>query len=278
MFFRDADDFGEFMEFFDEIIAVLEQEKKKKARLYVDVESLNELAQIPVGKSERNIVATPQENAPKVSDTSSVIDESFSENLAKHIQSTPVDVQGNSAVEIQKQLCSCSACELSKYRQHVVAGSGNSKARLMFIGEVPSASDDAENRIFSGEVGELLDKMIVAMGFNGREEVYLTTLIKCRPPGNRVADKFEVEKCIGYLKKEIEFISPEAIVVFGANTVKYLLGKEGTISELRGKMLYYENIPLMPTFNPAYLLRKASAKREVWQDLQEIMKVLGMKK
>ena len=268
------------MEFFDEIIAVLEQEKKKKSRLYVDVASLNELAQIRVANSATELTEKENNSTPitnNLNDTV-IIDKSFSDNLAKHIQSAPVDVQGNSALEIQNQLCNCSACELSKYRQHVVAGSGNPKARLMFIGESPSASDDAENRIFSGEVGELLDKMIVAMGFSGREDVYLTTLIKCRPPGNRVADKFEVEKCIGYLKKEIELISPEAIVVFGANTVKYLLGKEGTISELRGKMLYYGNIPLMPTFNPAYLLRKAAAKREVWQDLQEIMKVLGMKK
>lgn len=265
------------MEFFDEIIAVLEREGKKRSRVAIDVQNLNDLAKketAPIIMTDKNI-----ESAPKnIQVNSSVIGEDFAKDLSKHLASTPVEVKGGSPTEMKEQISCCKACELAKFRQHALCGSGNLNARLMIIGEAPSASDDAENRLFSGDVGELLDKMIVAMGFANRDELYLTTLLKCRPPGNRVADKFEVEKCIGYLKKEIELVKPEAIVVFGANTVKYLLGKEGTISELRGKMLYYGNIPLMPTFNPAYLLRKVAAKREVWQDLQEVMKVLGMKK
>ncbi len=260
------------MEFFDEIIAVLKKEQLTKQRLSVDTALLNKLAEKT--PNPQKITPSPSVNSAPTAG----IDANFSSALAQHIQSKPVEVNSNTISDMKCEIMSCDACELSKYRKNALCGIGNKQARLMFIGEAPSANDDENNQLFSGDVGELLDKMIMAMGFSGREEVYLTTLLKCRPPGNRVAEKFEVEKCIGYLKKDIELVNPEAIVVFGANTVKYLVGKEGTISELRGKILYYRNIPLMPTFNPAYLLRKAAAKREVWQDLQEVMKILGMKK
>ncbi|MBR7127721.1 MAG: uracil-DNA glycosylase [Lentisphaeria bacterium] len=264
------------MEFFDEIISVLKQEAAKKERVFLDAEVLDKLGE------NASLMAAKKpgqaDNCQVRQSPDNVVDAAFSEKLSNVLQGKTIAECANSNDEIKNLVLNCGGCELSKYRQHAISGCGNINSRLMFIGEAPSAADDAENRLFSGDVGELLDKMITAMGFAGREEVYLTTMLKCRPPGNRVAEKQEVDSCIDFLKKEIELVKPEAIVVFGANTIKHLIGKEGSISELRGKMLYYGNIPVMPTFNPAYLLRKAAAKREVWQDLQEVMKILGMKK
>ena len=168
----------------------------------------------------------------------------------------------------------CQKCGLAKTRHSVVFGEGNPHARLMFIGEGPGADEDMQGRPFVGKAGQLLDKMIAAMKFS-REEVFIANVVKCRPPNNRVPSPEEAEACIGYLKRQIELVKPEVIVLLGATAVTFLLGKNEGITRLRGNWQAYEGIPVMPTYHPAFLLRQESAKRAAWSDLKMVMQALG---
>lgn len=169
---------------------------------------------------------------------------------------------------------SCRNCPLAGNRQNVVFGEGNEHARLMFIGEGPGADEDASGRPFVGAAGQLLDKMIAAMHL-AREDVYIANIVKCRPPGNRMPGEDEAAACIGYLKKQIELIQPEVIVLLGGTALHFLLQIDG-ITKYRGRWQSYNNIAVMPTFHPAFLLRKAEAKREAWHDLKLVMARLGI--
>ena len=185
-------------------------------------------------------------------------------------------VSGNFATleDIRNAVSSCRNCVLCKIRNNTVFGEGDPHAKLMFIGEAPGRDEDIQGRPFVGKAGMLLDKMISAMQFS-REEVYIANIVKCRPPDNRAPAPEEVQCCIGYLKRQIELIQPEVIVLLGAVAVKYLLNVTSGISRLRGRWLSYENIPVMATFHPAFLLRQESAKRETWNDLQQVMARFG---
>lgn len=171
----------------------------------------------------------------------------------------------------------CTECQLHKTRSNVVFGEGNTDARLMFIGEGPGAEEDRQGRPFVGRAGQLLTKMINAMGLE-REDVFITNIVKCRPPQNRNPFKDEISTCIGYLHKQIEIIKPEVIISLGGVAAQTLLNTEKGISRLRGKFTELNGIKLMPTFHPAYLLRNPKMKRPAWEDLQEVMKILGLKK
>lgn len=185
-----------------------------------------------------------------------------------------INVSGATLEEMFQLVQSCRHCALGNTRTNAVFGEGNPQARLMFIGEGPGGDEDRLGRPFVGRAGQLLDKMILAMQFT-REEVYIANVVKCRPPGNRVPSPDEAIACIGYLKRQIQLIQPEVIVLLGATAVSFLLGKTEGITRLRGKWLAYEGIPVMPTFHPAFLLRQESAKRDAWNDLKMVMKVFG---
>jgi len=167
----------------------------------------------------------------------------------------------------------CDGCPLAKSRNKVVFGQGSADADLMFIGEGPGRDEDMQGIPFVGEAGQLLTKMINAMKFK-RSEVYISNIVKCRPPNNRNPEDLEAKSCMHYLARQIELIQPEVIVLLGAVPLKYLLGKSG-ITKLRGHWDLYNGIKVMPTFHPAYLLRTPSAKREVWADLQQVMRLFG---
>ena len=185
-------------------------------------------------------------------------------------------VMGNFSTldEIAAAVRRCSLCPLGASRTNPVPGEGNPNARLMFIGEGPGFDEDMQGRPFVGKAGALLDKMICAMQFT-REEVYIANIVKCRPPDNRVPTPEEAQCCINYLKRQIELVRPEVIVLLGATSVKYLLNITNGISKMRGRWLSYENIPVMATFHPAFLLRQESAKRDTWNDLQQVMARFG---
>ena len=168
----------------------------------------------------------------------------------------------------------CKRCPLAATRTNVVYGEGAPHAKLMFIGEGPGADEDRLGRPFVGRAGQLLDKMIAAMGFK-REEVYIANVVKCRPPGNRVPTPEEAARCIGYLERQISFVRPEVIVLLGATAATFVLNRHEGISRLRGIWQDYRGIAVMPTFHPAFLLRQESAKREAWHDLQMVMAKLG---
>jgi uracil-DNA glycosylase len=172
--------------------------------------------------------------------------------------------------QLRETLGSCQRCRLSRERKNLVFGEGGPAAALMFIGEAPGQDEDIQGVPFVGAAGQLLTRMIEAMGLQ-REEVYIANIIKCRPPQNRDPAPDEVDACEAFLRQQIEIISPRIIIAMGNFAAKTLLRTETGITRLRGRFHTYQGVPLMPTFHPAYLLRNPDAKRPVWQDLKAVM-------
>jgi len=175
--------------------------------------------------------------------------------------------------EVRLDLGDCRRCLLHRTRHRLVFGEGNPKADLVFVGEAPGADEDAQGRPFVGRAGQLLTKIIEAMGLK-REEVYICNILKCRPPGNRNPEPDEIASCEPFLIRQLEAIHPRAICALGTFAAHTLLKSEAPISVLRGRFHSYQEIPLMPTYHPAYLLRNSGAKKQVWEDVQMIMKEL----
>jgi uracil-DNA glycosylase family 4 len=182
---------------------------------------------------------------------------------------------------IAAEASTCTKCALAATRTNVVFSRGNPTAKLCFIGEAPGADEDAQGFPFVGRAGQLLDKMIAAMGLDPATDVYVCNIIKCRPPGNRKPEPIEVETCIPYLHEQLAAIDPKVIVVLGNTAVAGLLGSKLGITKVRGQWkLYRGKIPVMPTYHPSYLLRPSpqqiEAKKQAWEDLQAVMKELGL--
>lgn len=174
---------------------------------------------------------------------------------------------GDSLDAIRADLGDCTRCKLHAGRKTIVYGEGNPNARLMFVGEGPGADEDASGRPFVGAAGQLLDKIIDAIGFR-RDDVYIANVVKCRPPENRKPERDEATTCEPFLHRQIMAVSPSVIVALGNTPVESLLGVKGGITRLRGKFFEFRGIPVMPTFHPAYLFRDPSKKREVWEDVK----------
>jgi uracil-DNA glycosylase len=175
--------------------------------------------------------------------------------------------------EVREELGDCRRCSLSSLRKNLVFGEGNPKAALVFVGEAPGGDEDREGRPFVGRAGQLLTKIITAMGLS-REDVYICNILKCRPPGNRNPEPAEIAVCEPFLIMQLQAIAPKIICALGTFAAKTLLKKDVPITTLRGRFHTYEGIKVMPTFHPAYLLRNPSAKKQVWEDVQIIMKEL----
>lgn len=168
----------------------------------------------------------------------------------------------------------CTRCALHAQRQQAVFARGNPFAELCFVGEGPGADEDAQGEPFVGAAGQLLDKMIGAMGYR-RDDVYICNIVKCRPPNNRKPEPSEMAACTPFVTQQIALVKPKVIVALGATAVQGLLGTTEGITRLRGTWKLYKGTAVMPTFHPAYLLRNPAAKRDVWSDMQEVMKHLG---
>jgi DNA polymerase len=175
---------------------------------------------------------------------------------------------------VREELGDCKRCKLAPSRQNLVFGVGNPHADLVFVGEAPGADEDAQGEPFVGKAGQLLTKMIEAMGY-ARGDVYICNVLKCRPPGNRNPEPDEVASCEPFLKKQLGAIRPRMIVALGKFAVQCLLRDDSPISRLRGNLRTYEGIPLMPTFHPAYLLRDPSKKKLAWDDLKAVNAALA---
>ena len=175
--------------------------------------------------------------------------------------------------EVRAALGDCRRCLLHRTRRRLVFGEGNPKADLIFVGEAPGADEDVQGRPVVGRAGQLLTKIIEAMGLK-REEVYICNILKCRPPGNRNPEPDEIAACEPFLIRQLEAIGPRVICALGTFAAHALLKSEAPISVLRGHFQSYQKIPLMPTYHPAYLLRNPAAKKQVWEDVQVIMKTL----
>jgi uracil-DNA glycosylase family 4 len=177
---------------------------------------------------------------------------------------------------IREDLGDCTRCRLhAQGRKQIVFGVGNPQAELMFVGEGPGADEDEQGEPFVGRAGQLLNKMIEAMGIK-REEVYIANVVKCRPPGNRTPERDECDTCSPFLYRQIDVIKPKAIVALGAIATKNLLGLNDTMANMRGRWYDYRGTQLRVTYHPAYLLRDPRQKGEAWKDLQEVMKFLGL--
>lgn len=182
----------------------------------------------------------------------------------------------NSEPELNKicrDMADCQRCPLGKTRLNLVFGVGNPHAQIVFVGEAPGADEDEQGLPFVGRAGQLLTKIIEAMGIK-RNDVYICNILKCRPPQNRNPLPEEISACEPFLKQQLKTISPQVICALGTFAAKTLLKTEVPISLLRGRFHSYEGIKLMPTYHPAYLLRNPSAKKQVWEDIQKIMKEL----
>jgi DNA polymerase len=175
---------------------------------------------------------------------------------------------------IRRDLGECTRCKLARGRGRLVFGVGNPAAELVFVGEGPGEDEDRQGEPFVGRAGQLLTRMIEAMGF-ARTDVYIANVVKCRPPGNRNPEPDEIEACEPFLRAQLGAIHPRVIVALGKFAAQTLLRESTPISRLRGRWAAYEGVPLMPTFHPAYLLRSPEEKKKAWDDLQLVMKELG---
>lgn len=180
--------------------------------------------------------------------------------------------------EVRQELGDCTRCPLHKTRNTIVFGEGNPRARLVFVGEGPGGDEDREGRPFVGRAGQLLTRMIQAMGLD-RSEVYIANVVKCRPPGNRDPEEVEIRTCFPFLEAQISAIRPEVIVALGRIAAWTLLDTKGSLSRLRGEMRIRKGVSVMPTYHPSFLLRQGSDRRykgEAWSDLKQVMALLGL--
>jgi DNA polymerase len=184
---------------------------------------------------------------------------------------------GETFEDIRADVGECVRCPLHQGRTNIVHTEGQTTARLMFVGEAPGADEDASGRPFVGRAGQLLNKIIEAIGLK-RDDVLIGNVNRCRPPGNRTPTTEEARTCKPFLLREINIARPDVIVVLGNTAMKNLLDTKEGITRLRGEFQDYRGIKVMPTFHPAYLLRDPSKKREVWDDMKKVRDYLNQTK
>ena len=177
---------------------------------------------------------------------------------------------------LRDEVAQCTQCSLSRSRSQVVFGEGRIDSELVFVGDAPGRDEDRQAEPFLGDVGELLDKMLSAMGLL-RHQVYLTTLAKCRPPRGKMAEAAEMQTCLTHLEGQLDLIRPKVVVTMGQTVSQVFLNRQEPITELRGQFHQRGSLKVMPTYHPAYLLKVPKAKKVVWEDLQQVMGELGLK-
>ena len=176
---------------------------------------------------------------------------------------------------IREEIGECTRCKLHALgRTQIVFGVGNPTADLMFVGEAPGADEDIQGIPFVGRAGQLLTKMIEAMGF-ARDDVYIANVLKCRPPGNRNPEPDEIATCEPFLFQQLASVEPKVVIALGAFAARTLLKTDAPISRLRGRIFDYRGAKLIPTFHPSFLLRSPANKREAWDDLKLALSILG---
>jgi len=197
-------------------------------------------------------------------------------DIKKPIITVDADIDLPSSMDELRSIAEqCSLCTLANSRKKVVFGEGNPNADIMFVGEAPGSVEDETGRPFVGKSGQLLTKIIETTLELKREDVYISNIVKCRPPLNREPSRAEAQKCLPFLMKQIELVKPKIIITLGATSYKYLSGDyESAISKIRGEMIQFSHALLMPTFHPSFLLRNPSAKKYVFLDMQKVKALL----
>ena len=171
--------------------------------------------------------------------------------------------------QLEADVAACRRCRLCEARTNVVPGEGNPRAKLMFIGEGPGRDEDLQGRPFVGRSGELLTRMIRAIGME-REDVYICNIVKCRPPQNRNPEPDEAEACLNYLRAQVALVQPKVVVLLGKIACRYTLREEISVMRSHGQWFERKGVWFMPTFHPSFLLRDPARKREAWEDFQKI--------
>ena len=267
-----------YTQLLDATIQHLETLKSQGVRhVSVSPENLAALAQAPRAVAQPAPALPSQPTTARIAAVAPVI-------TAPPVARPPTDPAKLAAfAELRARALACVKCpNLAAARKNVVFGVGNIDTELMFVGEAPGADEDEQGEPFVGKAGQLLTKIIQTMGFS-RDTVYIANILKCRPDtpgqsaGNRKPTPQEMETCIPYLHEQIDLIKPKVLVALGGTAVEGLLGKTVGITKLRGTWHTYRNIPLMPTYHPAYLLRNQalSEKRRVWEDMLAVLEKLG---
>ena len=181
--------------------------------------------------------------------------------------------ESDALAAILEDIGDCTRCKLHSGRTNLVFGVGNPHAALMFVGEGPGADEDAQGIPFVGRAGQLLTKIIQGMGYE-RDDVYIANVVKCRPPGNRNPEPDEIAQCQPFLMRQIEAVSPRVVVALGKFAAHTLMNTTEPITRLRGRFQKLGDVLVMPTYHPSYLLRNPSAKRDVWEDMKQVMGIL----
>jgi len=197
----------------------------------------------------------------------------YTDTLPSELEADSIDLP-NTMAKLFDATLTCHLCELSKSRQKTVFGEGDENADILFVGEGPGATEDSTGRPFVGRAGEVLTKMIENVLHLPRSQVYITNIVKCRPPNNRAPTESEALSCRPFLQKQIALIKPRIIVTLGATAYKYLTNDDSPISRVRGTIIQGDGHKIIPTFHPSYLLRNPSAKKEVLHDLLKIKELL----
>jgi DNA polymerase len=187
----------------------------------------------------------------------------------------PSEQPGAALLALRAEIGDCTRCPLAAGRTKLVFGEGSPRARLVFVGEGPGRDEDLSGRPFVGAAGQLLDRIIAAIGL-ARDDVYICNVVKCRPPGNRDPLPEETAVCGRFVRRQLEIIRPEVVVALGRPAAQYLLDTEQPIGRLRGRFHELGETSVMPTFHPAYLLRNAEGKRPVWEDMKQVRDRLGL--
>ncbi|MGD9899004.1 MAG: uracil-DNA glycosylase [Calditrichaceae bacterium] len=227
-------------------------------QVYGDIKYLDGKLEDPPARSEKPVVM----EAPRVP----VYKAPVKEAVVTHQKSPELE-------KFYLEIKDCSKCSLGETRKNFVFGVGNPKARIMFVGEAPGKEEDEKGIPFVGKAGKLLDKMLETIGLK-RDDIYIANILKCRPPNNRDPRPDEVALCEPYLKKQLEMISPEILVALGRISAQVLLKRNDSLSKLRQDIQIYEDIPFVVTYHPAALLRNPQWKRNAWQDLKKIKKLI----
>jgi len=173
--------------------------------------------------------------------------------------------------QLKEKILNCRRCDLSKTRNHVIFGEGNRDAAIMIIGEAPGRDEDLRGRPFVGKSGQLLDKILEACGFTREKHVFISNIVKCRPPENRVPTPAEAAVCMPWLINQIELVNPGIMILLGSTALKYMAGSDYRITRDRGKWISCQGIQTMPVYHPAALLRDPSLKRDTWEDFKKIV-------
>jgi DNA polymerase len=247
-------------------------------RTHLETRGRNGLQGVVMTKTVKTAAAATAAPAPAVAAAARApaahVDEPIDDGEAA-VPATEKPRTGKAGLElVRDDLGDCKRCKLAPSRTNLVFGVGNPDADLVFVGEAPGADEDAQGEPFVGKAGQLLTKMIEAMGYT-REDVYICNVLKCRPPGNRNPEPDEVASCEPFLKRQLAAIRPRMIVALGKFAAQCLLRDDTPITRLRGGFRSYEGIPLMPTLHPAYLLRDPSKKKLAWEDLKAVNAALA---